>query len=66
MATTKRTLFPGSAGRPPGWPAKDGETLARYLLANHLRYVIYDHADHAGFAGDDEVAPSARKSWKCQ
>jgi hypothetical protein len=48
--------FPGSAGLPPGWPSRDGETLARYLLANHLRYVVYDHA---GFAGDEEVAPSA-------
>ena len=49
--------FPGSAGLPPGWPNREGgESLARYLLANHLRYLVYDYA---GFAGDEAIAPSA-------
>ena len=48
--------FPGAASLPPGWPShQDGDSLARYLLANHLRYLIYDYA---GFAGDEEIAPS--------
>ena len=35
---------------PPGWPSRqDGDALARYLLANHFRYLIYDYA---GFAGE--------------
>jgi hypothetical protein len=48
--------FPGAASLPPGWPShQNGDSLARYLLANHLRYLIYDYA---GFAGDEEIAPS--------
>jgi hypothetical protein len=47
--------FPGAAGLPPGWPSRQGgESVARYLLANHIRYLIYDHA---GFAGDEAIAP---------
>ena len=49
--------FPGSAGLPPGWPNREGgESLARYLLANHIRYLVFDYA---GFAGDEAIAPSA-------
>jgi hypothetical protein len=48
--------FPGSAGLPPGWPSQSGDTLARYLLANRIRYLVYDYA---GFAGDEAIAPSA-------
>jgi hypothetical protein len=48
--------FPGAASLPPGWPSlQNGDSLARYLLANHIRYLIYDHA---GFAGDEAIAPS--------
>jgi hypothetical protein len=48
--------FPSAASLPPGWPSRqDGDSLARYLLANNLRYLIYDYA---GFAGFDEIAPS--------
>lgn len=46
--------FAGAASPPPGWPARQGgEALARYLLANHLRYLVYDYA---GFAGADHEA----------
>ena len=46
--------YPGAASLPPGWPARqDGEALARYLLAHHLRYLVYDYA---GFAGADHEA----------
>jgi hypothetical protein len=49
--------IPGTASLPPGWPSlQDGDSLARYLLANHLRYLVYDYA---GFAGDEAIAPSA-------
>jgi hypothetical protein len=48
--------FPGSAGLPPGWPSQSGDTLARYLLANRIRYLVFDYA---GFAGDEAIAPSA-------
>jgi hypothetical protein len=48
--------FPGSAGLPPGWPSQGGDALARYLLANRIRYLVYDYA---GFAGDEAIAPSA-------
>ncbi len=48
--------FPGAASLPPGWPShQNGDSLARYLLANHLRYLIYDYA---GFAGNEKIAPS--------
>ena len=48
--------FPGAASLPPGWPSRqNGEALAQYLLANHIRYLIYDYA---GFAGDEAIAPS--------
>ena len=47
--------FPGTASLPPGWPSgQNGEALARYLLANHLRYLVYDYA---GFAGSVHEAP---------
>src|SRR3981189_2145024 len=43
--------YPGAAGPPPGWPShQDGEALARYLLANHLRYLVYDYGYFAAFA----------------
>lgn len=47
--------FPGAASLPPGWPSRqDGDGLARYLLANNLRYLIYDYA---GLGGLDGLAP---------
>jgi hypothetical protein len=47
--------YPGAASLPPGWPSRqDGEALARYLLANNLRYLVYSYKDFAGF---DEGAP---------
>ncbi len=47
--------FPGAASLPPGWPSRaNGDGLARYLLANHLRYLVYDYAN----LGDlDTLAP---------
>jgi hypothetical protein len=58
--------YPSAASLPPGWPSRqDGDTLARYLLANNLRYLVYDYASFVGF---DEIAPSAvadpsRRQW---
>ena len=47
--------YPGAASLPPGWPSRqNGEALAQYLLAHHLRYLVYNYADFAGF---DEGAP---------
>ena len=47
--------YPGAASLAPGWPSRqDGEALAQYLLAHHLRYLVYNYADFAGF---DEGAP---------
>jgi hypothetical protein len=58
--------YPGGASLPPGWPARqDSEALARYLLANHLRYLVYDYAYFAGF--DQEaphvIADTSRTQW---
>jgi hypothetical protein len=58
--------YPGAASLPPGWPSReDGEALARYLLANHLRYLIYDYGY---FAASDREAPhviadTSRTQW---
>jgi hypothetical protein len=58
--------YPGAASLPPGWPSRqDGEALARYLLANHLRYLIYDYGY---FADSDREAPhviadASRTQW---
>jgi hypothetical protein len=58
--------YPGAASLPPGWPSsEDGEALARYLLANHLRYLIYDYGY---FAASDREAPhviadTSRTQW---
>jgi hypothetical protein len=58
--------YPGAASLPPGWPSReDGEALARYLLANNLRYLVYSYKDFAGF---DEGAPhviadASRTQW---
>lgn len=58
--------YPGAASLPPGWPShQDGDALARYLLANHLRYLVYDYNFFAGF---DEGAPhvmadTSRTQW---
>jgi hypothetical protein len=42
--------YPGAASPPPGWPSRqDGEALAQYLLANHLRYLAYSYQDFAPF-----------------
>jgi hypothetical protein len=47
--------YPGASSLPPGWPSQgDGEALAKYLLANNLRYLVYSYADFAGF---DQAAP---------
>jgi hypothetical protein len=58
--------YPGAASPPPGWPAReDGEALARFLLANHLRYLVYDYAYFADF--DQEaphvIADASRTQW---
>ena len=38
--------FPGDASPKPGWPAKQsGEALAQFLLANHVRYLIYGYGE---------------------
>ncbi|MDQ2834441.1 MAG: hypothetical protein M3Y50_11965 [Acidobacteriota bacterium] len=58
--------FPGGASLPPGWPSRqDGEGLARYLLANHLRFLIYDYESMGGL---DALAPgvlrdASRTQW---
>jgi hypothetical protein len=58
--------YPGAASLPPGWPSRqDGEALGRYLLANHLRYLIYDYGY---FADSDREAPhviadTSRTQW---
>jgi hypothetical protein len=58
--------YPGGASLPPGWPARqDGEALAHYLLANHLRYLVYDYK---GFIGADPeathvLADPSRTQW---
>ena len=40
--------IPGGAGLPPGWPNRGtGEDLARYLLTNRIRYLIYDYSNWA-------------------
>jgi hypothetical protein len=58
--------YPGAASLPPGWPSRqDGEALARYLLANHIRYLIYDYGY---FAASDREAPhviadASRTQW---
>jgi hypothetical protein len=58
--------YPGAASLPPGWPSgQDSEVLAGYLLAHHLRYLVYNYADFAGF--DQEaphvIADSSRTQW---
>jgi hypothetical protein len=58
--------YPGAASPPPGWPARqDGEALARYLLANHLRYLIYDYAYFADFdlEAPHVIADASRTQW---
>jgi hypothetical protein len=58
--------YPGAASLSPGWPSReDGEALARYLLANRLRYLIYDYGY---FAASDREAPhviadTSRTQW---
>ncbi|MCU1251882.1 MAG: hypothetical protein JWQ49_4911 [Edaphobacter sp.] len=58
--------YPGAASLPPGWPSRqDGEALARYLLANHLRYLIYDYAYFAAFDREAPhvIADASRTQW---
>jgi len=58
--------YPGAASLPPGWPSRqDGEALARYLLANHLRYLIYDYGYFAGFDREAPhvIADTSRTQW---
>ena len=38
--------YPGAASLPPGWPSHgDGDTLAQYLFAHNLRYLVCSYAD---------------------
>jgi hypothetical protein len=40
--------YPGAASLPPGWPSRgDGDTLAKYLVAHNLRYLVCSYADFA-------------------
>ena len=58
--------YPGAASLPPGWPSRqDGEALARYLLANNLRYLVYNYADFAGFDHEAPhvMADTSRTQW---
>jgi hypothetical protein len=58
--------YPGAASLPPGWPSRqDGEALARYLLANHLRYLVYDYGYFAGFDREAPhvIADASRTQW---
>lgn len=58
--------YPGAASLPPGWPSRqDGESLARYLLANHLRYLVYDYAYFADFDREAPhvIADASRTQW---
>jgi hypothetical protein len=58
--------YPGGASLPPGWPSRqDGEALARYLLANNLRYLVYNYADFAGFDHEAPhvMADTSRTQW---
>jgi hypothetical protein len=58
--------YPGAASLPPGWPSRqDGEALARYLLANHLRYLVYDYGYFAGFDREAPhvIADTSRTQW---
>jgi hypothetical protein len=58
--------WPGAASLPPGWPShQDGEALARYLLANHLRYLVYDYGYFAGFDREAPhvIADTSRTQW---
>jgi hypothetical protein len=58
--------YPGAASLPPGWPShQDGEALARYLLANHLRYLVYDYGYFADFDREAPhvIADTSRTQW---
>ena len=58
--------IPAPPALPPGWPARqDGEALARYLLANHLRYLVYDYAYFADFDHEAPhvIADASRTQW---
>jgi hypothetical protein len=58
--------YPGAASLPPGWPSRqDGEVLARYLLANHLRYLVYDYGYFADFDREAPhvIADTSRTQW---
>jgi hypothetical protein len=58
--------YSGTASLPPGWPSpQDSEALARYLLAHHLRYLVYSYADFAGFDREAPhvIADTSRTQW---
>ena len=58
--------YPGAASLPPGWPShQGGEALARYLLANHLRYLVYDYSYFADFDREAPhvIADASRTQW---
>jgi hypothetical protein len=58
--------YPGAASLPSGWPSRqDGEVLARYLLANHLRYLVYDYGYFGGFDREAPhvIADASRTQW---
>jgi hypothetical protein len=58
--------YPGGASLPHGWPSpQDSEALAAYLLAHHLRYLVYSYADFAGFDHEAPhvIADPSRTQW---
>jgi hypothetical protein len=58
--------YPGAASLAPGWPSRqDGEALARYLLAHHLRYLVYDYGYFAAFDREAPhvIADTSRTQW---
>ncbi len=58
--------YPGAASLPPGWPSRgNGDALAQYLLAHHLRYLVYNYADFAGFdrSAPGVIADPSRTQW---
>jgi hypothetical protein len=49
--------WPGAAGPPPGWPFGQNATqLARYLMQNSVRYVIYDYRYSAWYDAESCVS----------
>jgi hypothetical protein len=58
--------YPGAASLPPGWPSRQtSEALANYLLAHHLRYLVYNYAYFAGFYQESShvITDASRTQW---